>query len=156
LDGVVTINGLPAHPLVVHAAVVCAPLAGLVALGYLVPAWRGRLRWWVLVLGVLAALLVWFASFTGGKLEDSLHQVMASSPQIAHAIRHHEDLAGKLQASTWVLGALSLIAWWLHPRPGLLRTVVAVLLAVCGIAVIVLCVLTGDAGAKAVWMGTPS
>ena len=40
------INGLPLHPLVVHAAVVLGPLAALTGLAYaVVPRWRWLLRW---------------------------------------------------------------------------------------------------------------
>jgi len=145
-----TINGLPLHPLVVHGAVVAAPLAGLIAIAYAIPRLRDRLRPWVLVLGVLSALLVWFAAFTGGNLESTMNLVPGTPG--AEAVHHHEDLAGKLQVSTWVLGALALLGWWLHERPGAARTAISVLLPIGGIAVIVLCVMTGDAGARAVWV----
>ena len=148
-----TINGLPLHPLVVHAAVVFAPLAGLLAIAYLVPKWRHYLRWPLLVVGVLAAVLVWFAADTGSSLENSaaLRGAMSASPKLAQAIHHHEDLAGKLQASTWVLGALSVLTWWFHRRPGWARTALLALLPLGGIAALVLVVMTGDAGARAVW-----
>ena len=46
------INGLPLHPLVVHAAVIFGPLAAVAALAFLVPRWRDRLRWPMVVLAV--------------------------------------------------------------------------------------------------------
>lgn len=146
-----TINGLPLHPLVVHGALVFAPIAALLAVAYLVPRWRRHLRWPVLVGAVLAAIFVWFAAFTGGSLEDATRAEMAANPALARAIHHHEDLAGKLQASTWVLAALALGAWWFHHRPGWARNVLLVLLPLCGVAALVLVVMTGDAGARAVW-----
>lgn len=148
-----TINGLPLHPLVVHGAVVFAPIAGLLAVAYLVPRWRHHLRWPVLVLGVVAALFVWFAAFTGGSLESdaSTRMAMAANPALARAIHHHEDLAGKLQASTWALAALAVGAWWFHHRPGWVRNTLLVLLPLCGVAALALVVMTGDAGARAVW-----
>lgn len=148
-----TINGLPLHPLVVHAAVVFAPMAGLAALGYVVPKWRHHLRWPVLCLTVAAALLVWLAAATGDSLknEAALRAAMAASPALVRAIQHHEDLAGKLQASTWALAALGVGMWWFHSRPGWVRTSLQVLLPICGAVAVVLVVLTGDAGAKAVW-----
>ena len=40
------INGVPLHPLVVHAVVVFAPLAALFGIAYAVlPNWRWALRW---------------------------------------------------------------------------------------------------------------
>ncbi|MCA1982243.1 DUF2231 domain-containing protein [Nocardioides nematodiphilus] len=147
-----TINGLPLHPLVVHAAVVFAPLAGLLAIGYAVPRWRYHLRWPLLAVGVLAALFVWLAAATGDSLAHATSGEMATNPALAKAIHHHEDLAGKLQASTWVLAALALGAWWTHHRPGWWRTALLVLLPASGVAALVLVVLTGDAGARAVWI----
>lgn len=148
-----TINGLPLHPLVIHGAVVSAPIAGLLAIAYLVPRWRPRLRWPLLVVGIAAAVLVWLAGLTGGSLEGAAatRAAMAANPVLAAAIHHHEDLAGKLQAATWVLAALAAGAWWFHHRPGWARNVLLVLLPVCGVAALVLVVLTGDAGARAVW-----
>jgi uncharacterized membrane protein len=151
LDAPVTINGLPLHPLVVHAAVVFAPLAGLGAVGYLVPRFRQWLRWPLLVVAVLSALTVWFAAYTGGKLEDTM--TLPAGSALARAIHHHEDLAGKLQASTWTLGGLVVLLTWFHSRPGWIRTALTVLVAIAGVVAIVLVVLTGDAGAKAVWQG---
>jgi hypothetical protein len=149
----VTVNGLPLHPLVIHGAVVFAPIAGLLAIAYLVPRWRHRLRWPLLVVGVVAAVLVWLAGLTGGSLESSAttRAAMTANPALAAAIHHHEDLAGKLQASTWVLAALAAGAWWFHHRPGWARTALLALLPLCGLAAVVLVVMTGDAGAKAVW-----
>lgn len=146
-----TINGLPLHPLVVHAAVVFAPLAGLLAIAYLVPTWRVHLRWPLLIIAIVAAVLVWLASFTGGSLEDATRAEMAANPVLAKAIHHHEDLAGKLQASTWVLAALAAGTWWFHHRAGWLRNALLVLLPLVGVAALILVVMTGEAGARAVW-----
>lgn len=148
-----TVHGLPLHPLVVHAAVVFAPLAGLGAVGYLVPRFRQWLRWPLLVAAVLTAFLVWFAADTGSSLKDStaLRNTIAVNPVLAHAIAHHEDLAGKLQASTWTLGGLVVLLAWFHSRPGWIRMALTVLVPIAGVVAIVLVVLTGEAGAKAVW-----
>jgi len=96
-------------------------------------------------------VFVWCAAFTGGSWEDATRAEMAANPVLASAIHHHEDLAGKLQASTWVLAALAAGTWWFHQRPGWARNALLVLLPLCGIAALVLVVMTGDAGARAVW-----
>lgn len=146
-----TINGLPLHPLVVHAAVVFAPLAGLTAIAYLVPRWRRYLRWPLLVVCVLAAVFVWFAAATGDSLK---HEELRGAPSaVVKAIHDHEELAGKLQASTWVLAALAAGAWWFHSRSGWARTALLVLMPLSGVAALVLVIMTGDAGARAVWAG---
>lgn len=148
-----TINGIPLHPLVVHAAVVFAPIAGLLAVAFLVPAWRHHLRWPLLIVGILAAVFVWFASATGDSLKHAseLRSAVSANPALARAIEHHEDLAGKLQASTWLLAALAAGTWWFHHRPGWMRNALLVLLPLGGVAALVLVVMTGDAGARAVW-----
>jgi len=146
-----TFNGLPLHPLVVHAAVVFTPIAGLLAIVYLVPTWRHHVRWPLLIVGILAAVFVWFAAFTGGSLEDATRAEMAGNAALAQAIHHHEDLAGKLQVSTWVLAALAGGTWWFHRRPGVIRNALLMLLPLSGIAALVLVAMTGDAGAHAVW-----
>lgn len=145
-----TINGIPVHPLVVHAAVVFTPLAAAGAVAYLVPKWREHLRWPVFVVSVLAALFVWLAASTGDSLASTVLSGN-SNAAVVQAIHHHEDLAGKLQAATWFLAAVSAGVWWFHKRPGRAHQVMTVLLPLAGAAALVLCVLTGDAGAKAVW-----
>ena len=51
------LNGVPLHPLVVHAVVVLGPLAALTGLAYaFVPQWRWLLRWPLFVLAVVTAV----------------------------------------------------------------------------------------------------
>ncbi len=52
---------------------------------------------------------------------------------------------------TILVGAVALAAGWLHDRPGALRVALRGLLAVAALAVLVMVVLVGDAGARAVW-----
>ena len=50
------INGLPLHPLIVHAVVILGPLAGLTGLAYaFVPKWRWLLRWPLVALSLVVA-----------------------------------------------------------------------------------------------------
>lgn len=63
--------GLPAHPLMVHAAVVMLPLAALLTL--IVVIWPRARRWWgpiALVLAVTATIAVGLAQGSGEQLED--------------------------------------------------------------------------------------
>jgi hypothetical protein len=152
-----TIAGLPLHPLVVHAAVVLVPLAAVAALAYaLVPRWRWVLRHPTLVIGLAAAAAVQVAAMTGDSLKASLGEA-------GHLIAVHEMWAGRLQAATWVLAVLVAGAWWLLPHGSplpagdrrspvstLIRPV-TVALPLLAVTVVVLVVLTGDAGARAVW-----
>lgn len=154
------VNGLPLHPLVVHAAVVFVPLAAIAAGSYgVVPRWRWAVRWPMVVLGVLAAGSVQLAAMSGGDLKRELG-IHGSLIQL------HEMWAGRLQFATWVLLAVVVVAGWALPyatpitgaadRPArltALRPIVAVLLPVLAIAELYLVYKTGDAGARAVWAG---
>ncbi|MBV9830859.1 MAG: hypothetical protein JOZ82_04630, partial [Marmoricola sp.] len=66
------VNGLPLHPLVVHAAVVFVPLAAIAVGVYaLASRWRWALRWPMAVLAVLAALAVQLAAMSGDNLKHA-------------------------------------------------------------------------------------
>ena len=66
------INGLPLHPLVVHAVVVLVPTTALVGLAYaLVPRWRWLLRWPLLAVSVVAAGASVLAASSGQSLVES-------------------------------------------------------------------------------------
>ena len=110
LGRAVTINGIPLHPLVVHAAVVLVPLAALFAILYAVlPARRWQTRTPAAVLAVGAALAVQLASMTGDQLQEKLDENTS-------LIQTHEQWAGLLQAAMWVLAALMVIGWWALPH----------------------------------------
>jgi len=140
------INGLPLHPLVVHAAVVFGPLAAVAALGYLVPRWRDHLRWPMVVLAVVATGAIVVAYLSGGDFLDSKPE-LSTSP----LVQEHEQRAKLLLWTTLAFGVVALGAGWLHSRTGAVRVVIDVLLGVLALAVLVLVVRTGDAGARAVW-----
>lgn len=144
-----TVNGLPLHPLVVHATVVALPAAALLALAYCIPRWRDRLRWPLLAAGVVAAVLVWVANRTGHSLKSA--RFATATGELASRIAHHQSLANRLQLVTFLFAVICVVAVLLHARRGSLRAGLAALLAAGAIAVTVLCVLTGDAGAQAVW-----
>jgi len=141
------ISGLPLHPLVLHAAVVFGPIGALAGIAYaLLPRWRDRLRTPMVALALLATASIVAAFVTG----DSF---LESRPELAQEplVRTHEDRAQLLLWLTLGFGPVAVAAGWLHARPGAARTVVQVLLGVLSAAVLVQVVLTGDAGARAVW-----
>ncbi|GAB3196287.1 hypothetical protein GCM10027062_05190 [Nocardioides hungaricus] len=140
------INGLPLHPLIVHAAVVFGPLAGLAALAYLVPRWRDWVRWPMLVLAVIATGSLVIAYFSGGNLLDSKPE-LESSPQV----QTHESLGGQLLWISLAFGLVAVVSGWIDARSGALRVVLDVLLAVAAVVLLVWVFRTGEAGARAVW-----
>jgi peptidoglycan/LPS O-acetylase OafA/YrhL len=144
------INGLPLHPLVVHAAVVFGPLAALAALAYaVVPRWRDRLRWPLLVLVLVATASIWAAFLTGESFRDS--RPFFSQGALGAKIRHHEQLARTLRLVTTLFAVVTVVAVSLHERRGPARLALTVLLCATALATLVWSALTGDAGAQAVW-----
>jgi len=146
----VTVNGLPLHPLIVHATVVVLPLLALLGLAYARPAWRDRLRWPLLAAGVLAAVLMWLTSASGDSLKHG--RFATATGVLAERIHDHETLAGRLAVATYALAGVAVLAALLHGRlPVAARWLAGALLVVGAVAVGVLVVLTGHAGAEAAW-----
>ena len=144
-----TVNGMPLHPLVVHATVVCLPVTALVAVAFLHPRWRDRLRWPLLGLAVLSVVLVWVTANSG---DDLNHDRFASAVGVLRdRIDDHETWAGRLEVATYVFGGIVAVTTLLWHRLRMLLPVLVGLTALGGIAVAVLCVITGDAGARAAW-----
>jgi hypothetical protein len=145
-----TVNGLPLHPLVIHATVVALLVLAILSVAYLRPRWQSALRWPLAVLAVVSALLVWFTGATGDSLKHD--RFAAATGALAQRIQHHEDLAGKLAFATYVLAGIVVVMTLLRGRlPGWLARLGSPLLALGAFAVVVLCVFTGDAGARAAW-----
>lgn len=146
------VNGIPAHPLLVHAAVVLVPLA---ALGLLVmaawPRFSRGLGWLVLAGAAVAALASWAAKESGEALEDRFGE-----PRFDHA-----DLGELMPAFAAGLLLATAVLWWIDrsapPEPSsrrrALRWAVAVLAAVVALGNLFWVVRVGDSGAKSVWSG---
>lgn len=141
------INGVPVHPLVVHAAVVFGPLGALAALAHVaLPSWRARLRWPMVGLALLATGAIVAAYLTGTNF-------LASRPELRQlaAVQTHRARGTLL---LWVTLGFAVVAVTVGGRrewagwPGRL---LHLLLAGAAVGVLVLVVLTGDAGARAVW-----
>jgi uncharacterized membrane protein len=140
------INGLPLHPLVVHAAVIFGPLAAVAALAFLVPRWRDRLRWPMVVLAVIATGAIVLAYYSGGDFLDSKPE-LRSSPQV----EAHQNLGDQLLWIGLAFGVVAVVTGWVDARSGALRVVLDVLLAIAAVVLLVWVFRTGEAGARAVW-----
>ncbi|WP_299927963.1 DUF2231 domain-containing protein [uncultured Nocardioides sp.] len=150
------LNGVPLHPLVVHAVVVLGPLAALTGLVYAaVPRWRWLLRWPLVVLAVVTAVTALVAVAAG---ED----LLAARPELAPIVEDHEEAGEMLRnvalgyaavsaLAAWALGGVSALASGRGARETRFGVPVAVLLAVGAVALLVTVYLAGDSGAKAVW-----
>ena len=144
-------NGLPLHPLVVHAAVVLGPLAALAALAYVaLPKYRDWLRWVALVSVLLATAAIWAAYLTGNNF-FSHGNFDQFSKEIQDRIHTHQSYARTLRWITTGFAAVTVLATWQHSRTGTARIVLNVLVVVGAVLTLVWVALTGDAGARAVW-----
>ena len=143
---------LPIHPLVVHAAVILIPIAALIAIAFLRPAWRMVLRWPLVVASGLAVVLAFVSRASGEVLKENLAE-QTRGTVVGKAIDHHQELADRLWILLLVFFVVSVIAALLLPRLNnpIAGGIVAFIVAAIAVVVIVLAVQTGEAGSKAVW-----
>lgn len=155
------INGVPLHPLVVHAVVVLTPLVALTALVYaVVPRWRWLLRWPLVLVSVAALGAAFVATYTGQGLLDARPYLRDLSRVTTH------QKAGKLLRLVMVgFTPVALLAAWRlggpsalvsgrgsrEQRGGAVDLMVTGLLVVAALVVLVAVFLAGDSGARAVW-----
>jgi uncharacterized membrane protein len=156
------VGGLPLHPLIVHAAVGTVPLAALFALlTALVPGWRWFTRWGTLVAALGAVVVVVVTRASGESLLEEKY-----GAQVPDQLQTHQDRAGLLLLAVIALAVVAVAAFLLLPARSALVTgklehggsnarwvqvAVPALLVVAALASFVLVVMTGDAGARAVW-----
>ena len=146
-----TINGIPLHPLVVHAVVVLLPLATLGTLAIAVKRdWRLKYGPLVVAAAALATVLCPVATSTGESLEE-----MVGDPGYDHA-----ELGEMLVWFALALLVLSLALVWLERRraasgdPEEHKTLINVIAAAAVVAALASSVqvyLVGDSGAKSAW-----
>jgi hypothetical protein len=145
------INGLPAHPLLVHFLVVLAPLTAVLAILCAVwPAARQRLVWLVLALAGFVAVLTPITTEAGEWLE---HKVEDSA-----ALETHEHLGKTMiyfAAALLVAAILLAVAHWrterAKPLSGAASAVIAVVVLITSIATAVQVYRIGHSGAEATW-----
>ena len=150
------LNGVPLHPLVVHAVVVLGPLGALAGLAYaFVPKWRWLLRWPLVVLAVVTAVASFVAVQSGEALLDL-------RPELEPLVEEHEERGELLRnvalgyavvslVAAWALGGVSALASGKGARETRFGIPVMAVLAVGAVALLVTLFLAGDSGARAVW-----
>lgn len=146
------INGIPVHPLVVHAAVVLVPLTALGLITMAIwPRFSARYGWLVVASGVVAALSSFAAKESGEALEDRL-----TEPGFDHA-----ELGDLMPIFAAVL-LIAVVGLWLIDRSAPaegpvtrrgLRITVAVVGVVIALGNLLWVYRVGDSGAKSVWSG---
>jgi hypothetical protein len=157
--GLSTVNGLPAHILIVHAVVVFVPLSAIALIAAIRPVWARRLGIALPAVAIAALLSVLAAMNSGGWLQNHV--------QNTALVRDHTRIAGQLWPFSAVVALLSVVVWRLSSRPttssrsttrrgwqsGRISTavIIGVLSVAVGVGSIVEVVRIGDTGAHAAW-----
>jgi hypothetical protein len=157
-----TIAGLPAHPLLVHGAVVLLPLAAIAVVLYaLWPAARARLGMVAPLLAVVAAGAAKLAESAGEALEHTVEKLADTDRAALHA---HAELGEQTVLAAAALAVVAIALYLVHGRlTDGLRTrlrfldarwvsiVGAVLAVVTAVVAVYLTVDVGHTGASMVW-----
>jgi hypothetical protein len=161
------ILGIPAHPLLLHAAVVFIPLQVLFALAYaFVPTWRRYIAWAVAALVVLAPGAALLAKLSGDAFRARLVNRKEISPDALVQVDAHRSYGTMTVYYTTALSVLMLLML-LAQRVARASTTSGVVIQpngsmVLGVALSVLVLAgaivtgyyvfkTGDSGAHVVW-----
>ncbi|MEV4618142.1 DUF2231 domain-containing protein [Asanoa sp. NPDC049573] len=154
------ILGIPAHPLIIHAAVVFIPLLCLAAVVYaLVPKVRGQIGWATLALAVIAPLAAWFAMESGEDLRDRL-VAAGFSAEILDKVNQHQSYGDRTWWFTLALGVVTLVMLFITSGsrrvphvPVWTNLAFSIVIIALAVATAIYVFLTGDSGAHAVWEG---
>jgi hypothetical protein len=169
--------GIPAHPLLVHAAVIFVPLQLIGAIVYsLFPATRSKITWAVVALAVVGPLSAWAAKKSGEAFRNRLIRRGHPGPALLSSIDQHFTYGTWTAWLALVLSLVTLILVWAKrtPRPksgqdtaeiardaarvsgvgvdsALVALVGTVAVIVLGLATAYFVFRTGDTGAHIVW-----
>jgi hypothetical protein len=162
-----TIDGIPLHPLFVHAVVVLLPLAAITSVAIaLVPAWRRRYAWPVLGVTLAGVAAVPVAKQAGEDLQAALESKVGPNP----AIQAHAELGDVLLPIALGFGVAVialLVAGRLADRERsaeapttktwrVISVIVSVLVVLLAAGTVYQTVRTGHSGSTAVWSGVGS
>ena len=149
------ISGLPGHPLIVHGAVVLVPLLCLLAIVYaLVPRFRPQSWWAAGGLAIVAPLVAWAATSSGGSLAEERYQ-----DNLPARVHDHQQLGDMTYRATVILGLLTLVLVVLtsarfsaaRRTPTWLNWVLSALVVIAAAVDIYYVIRTGDSGARNTW-----
>lgn len=144
------INGLPLHPLVVHASVVLVPLLVIISLAYaLVPTWRPKVGWAAIALAVIAPISAVVTRQSGNALADRLY-----GGNVEGDLADHQRYGTTAMWVSIALGALTLALVWFARSasiPRWLTIALSVLVVVAAGAAATYVFLAGDLGSRIHW-----
>ncbi len=147
------VNGLPLHPLAIHAAVVLVPLAALLGLLFAVPRTRMWSRLPLLLVSVGALGAVWVSVQSGKALQRTLNLQGPPATLIA-THRHRANLLLLLMIGFAVLAVVTYVLTRPAQVKPMVTNVLAVLLVVGAVGIAVQTYRVGDVGARALWNPT--
>ena len=165
------VNGMPLHPLIIHAPVIGVPLAFLLTLLFAFPRTRAWARW-PLALTVLGSMAAVWASRESGEVLRATKKLFPGN-LAGDLIQRHAQLATQLFFIMLGFSVITLLAVFLvgrrqtatvdesgtTSRPGgrrALNLILLVLLLLVAVAALVWTARVGDIGARAVWNPTSS
>lgn len=145
-----TINGLPAHPLLVHLVLVMLPLSSLMAIiGSVWPAAQRKFGFLTPLAALGAMVFVPITIQAGEQLAAAMHLTGA-------AITQHELLGSRILPFSIAL-AVTTVGQWSYlrfvSRRRWLTIMISVLVITSAVLTTVQVALAGDAGAHLVWGG---
>ena len=138
---------------------VLAPLATMLAIAFAAfPKWRYLTRWPTAVLAVVALVTVWLSRISG-------HAFVDARPELGPLVREHQERGDLLSLLTILFAVVVALAVWrlggasgfssgrgaVAMQSAVLERGLVVAVIVTSVLVLVWVVLTGDAGARAVW-----
>jgi hypothetical protein len=160
--------GIPAHPLLVHAAVVLVPLLAILTAAYaVVPFVRPHVRWVLGLLALATPIAALLAKLSGDAFFRRLQDLDRVTPEFVPRLEQHQQFGTNTLYATIALGVLTLaLVFLVGPRlaassgaggAGSSRVLSLVLgalsLVAAGVSLYYV-FRTGDSGAKAVWEGS--
>ena len=168
-----TILGIPAHPLLIHAAVIFIPLLIVGAIVYAAwPPFHSRIGWAVLALAIIAPFSALFAKLSGQDLRNRLIARHEVSPAVLVKITQHNSYGNHTFWWTIGLGVATLLVLGYYWRlghtasapagdatagaaaaPAAFRIGATVVTLVLGVSGGYYVFKTGDTGAHIVWSG---
>lgn len=164
-----TFNGIPVHPLIIHAAVVFVPLLIVGALVYaLVMPLRPRIAWAVIGLAVVAPVSCYLSRESGLRLRDRMIREHAISAADLTKVDQHQSFGTNTMYLVIALGVVTLVLVALNMLRGrgrgagssstgsgagfaIVSLAFAVVILGLGVASSYYVYKTGDSGAHIVW-----
>jgi hypothetical protein len=159
----ITVGGLPAHPLLVHAVVVLVPLTTLTAI---VVAVRGPWRRGGSLLVALGAVVSFAAAWLAKEAGEQLQAALSAGGHLSPNFDSHDTWGTYTWYATIPFAVLAIITALLarrtRPAPahsgstattttGAGVAVLGGLTALAGAVAVYFCYLAGDSGSRAVW-----